>query len=347
MPRLFSFLAKSSFGARLALVLPLVLFFASCGSNERGENAGKGKLIIRLGHIGFPDSPFDKGAQKFKELLEARLPDRVEVRIYGSAQLGEDKEMLEGLRLGTLEMHVPSSVLHSVEPMFGVFDLPFLIQDRGQMDRIADGPLGEKFAKKLLEHDLVLLGFWENGFRMITNNVRPVVEPEDLKGIRIRTPKDPERVKLFEAFGASPTSMSYGEVFSALKQGVIDGQENPFSQIVPARFHEVQKYLSLSRHVYSPAYPVMSREYWGELDPEVQQAILDVAREVGRYHRELGEKEDARYREMLEKQMEITEIDQDAFAAAAEPLYEDYEKKFGSEIVTTIQSYRTPPAETP
>jgi TRAP-type C4-dicarboxylate transport system substrate-binding protein len=132
-----------------------------------------------------------------------------------------------------------------------------------------------------------------------------------------------------------------------LKQGVIDGQENPFSQIVPARFHEVQKYLSLSRHVYSPAYPVMSREYWERLDPEVRQAILDVAKKVGRYHRELGEKEDARYREMLEKHMEVTEIDQEAFAAAAEPLYEEYEKKFGSEIVNTIKSYRTTPAEMP
>jgi TRAP-type transport system periplasmic protein len=330
--------------ARITLLglLPVLVALASCGGG--GPN---GKLIIRMGHIGFPESPFDKGAQKFKELLEARLPDRVEVRIYGSAQLGEDKEMLEGLRLGTLEMHVPSSVLHSIEPMFGVFDLPFLIQDRTQMDRIADGPVGEKLTAKLLEHEIVLLGFWENGFRMITNNVRPVVRPEDLKGIRIRTPKDPERVKLFAAFGASPTSMSYGEVFSALKQGVIDGQENPFSQIVPARFHEVQKYLSLSRHVYSPAYPIMSREYFEGLDPEIREAILDVAREVGRYHRELGEQEDARYRTMLEQQMEVTEIDQEAFAAAAAPLYEEFEKKFGSEIVTTIQSYRTAAAEMP
>ena len=263
----------------LSLSLALVVFLGSLSGCGRSEKAN-GKLVIRLGHIGFPDSPFDLGAQKFKELLEKRLPGRVEVRIFGSAQLGEDKEMLEGLRLGTLEMHVPSSVLHSVEPMFGVFDLPFLVHDREQVERIAEGPVGDELRKKLLDHDLVLLGFWENGFRMITNNVRPVVRPEDLKGIRIRTPKDPERVKLFAAFGASPTSMSYGEVFSALKQGVIDGEENPFAQIVPARFYEVQKYLSISKHVYSPAYPVMSRQYFESLDEEVRKAILDVAREV-------------------------------------------------------------------
>lgn len=320
---------------RLLALLSLLLLTSSCAGTDSG------KLVIRLGHIGFPESPFDRGARKFKELLEARFPERVEVRIFGSAQLGEDKEMLEGLRLGTLEMHVPSSVLHSVEPMFGVFDLAFLVQDRGQIERIAEGPTGERFRQKLLEHDLVLLGFWENGFRMITNNVRPVVRPEDLEGIKIRTPKDPERVKLFKAFGANPTSMSFGEVFSALRQGVIDGQENPFSQIVPARFHEVQKYLSVSRHVYSPAYPLMSRQFFTSLDEDIQVGIRDVAEEVGRFHRELGKKEDARYRIMLEDELEITEIDFEAFAAKAGPLYEEFNVHYGPELVETIQSYRT------
>jgi tripartite ATP-independent transporter DctP family solute receptor len=303
-----------------------------------------GPRVIRLGHIGYPDSPYDLGAKKFKELLESRLPGRVEVRIFGSAQLGEDKEMLEGLRLGTLEMHVPSSVLHSVEPMFGLFDLPFLIQEREQMASIAGGPLGEKLAASLGDDDLVLLGFWENGFRMITNNVRPVRRPEDLRGIKLRTPKDPERMKMFAAFGASPTSMSFGEVFSALKQGVIDGQENPLSQIVPGRFYEVQRYLSLSRHVYSPAYPMMSRAYFESLDEDLQRAILDAAREVGRFHRELGAKEDERFRQLLEERMEVTEIDEAAFAAAAEPLYREFEEKFGTEMVETVRSYRGPSA---
>jgi tripartite ATP-independent transporter DctP family solute receptor len=321
----------------LSSSLALVVALADCGTGEKEGD----KLVIRLGHIGFPDSHYDRGARKFKELLEAKLGGRVEVRIYDSAQLGEDKEMLEGLRMGTLELHVPSSVLHSVEPMFGVFDLPFLIRDREQVERVAEGPVGEKLRKKLLEHDLVLLGFWENGFRMITNNVRPVVRPEDLKGIRIRTPKDPERVKLFAAFGATPTSMSFGEVFSALKQGVIDGEENPLSQIVPGRFHEVQRFLSTSNHVYSPAYPVMSRAYFESLDEETRNAILEVAREVGRYHRKLGEEEDARHLSFLREHMEVTEIDREAFEAAALPLYEDYEKKFGSELVETIESYRS------
>jgi tripartite ATP-independent transporter DctP family solute receptor len=320
------------------LALAVLGLLASCGKDEGGPR------VIRLGHIGYPDSPYDLGARKFKELLEARLPGRVEVRIFGSAQLGEDKVMLEGLRLGTLEMHVPSSVLHSVEPLFGLFDLPFLIEDREQVERIAEGPLGEKLKEALADDDLVLLGLWENGFRMITNNVRPVTRPEDLRGIRLRTPKDPERMKMFAAFGASPTSMSFGEVFSALKQGVIDGQENPLSQIVPGRFYEAQRYLSLSRHVYSPAYPVMSREYFEALDEDLRGAILETAAEVGRFHRELGEREDERFLELLEERMEVTAIDRAAFAAAAEPLYREFEEKFGAEIVETVRSYRKPSA---
>jgi TRAP-type transport system periplasmic protein len=316
------------------LALAIFGLFAACGGEKTGLR------VIRLGHIGYPDSPYDQGAKRFKELLEARLPGRVEVRIFGSAQLGEDKEMLEGLRLGTLEMHVPSSVLHSVEPLFGLFDLPFLIKDRRQIELIAEGPLGEKLSDALEDDDLVLLGFWENGFRMITNNVRPVTRPEDLRGIRLRTPKDPERMKMFAAFGASPTSMSFGEVFSALKQGVIDGQENPLSQIVPGRFYEVQRYLSLSRHVYSPAYPVMALSYFEGLDEDVRAAILEAAKEVGRFHRELGEKEDERFRELLEERMEVTEIDEAAFAAASEPLYREFEEKFGAEIVETVRSYQ-------
>jgi tripartite ATP-independent transporter DctP family solute receptor len=318
---------------RLHGLLALALL-ASCAREESGPR------VIRLGHIGYPDSPYDLGARKFKDLLESRFPGEVEVRIFGSAQLGEDKEMLEGLRLGTLEMHVPSSVLHSVEPLFGLFDLPFLIHDREQVERIAEGPLGEKLGEALVDDDLVLLGIWENGFRMITNNVRPVRTPKDLKGIRLRTPKDPERMKMFAAFGASPTSMSFGEVFSALKQGVIDGQENPLSQIVPGRFYEVQRYLSLSKHVYSPAYPLMSRKYFDGLDGELRAAILETAAEVGRYHRELGEKEDERFRALLKERMEVTEIDQDAFAAAAEPLYREFEERFGAEMVETVRSYR-------
>ena len=298
---------------------------AGCGSDTDGVR------VIRLGHIGFPDSPFDHGARHFKELVEARFPGQVEIRIFGTGQLGEDKEMLEGLRLGTLEMHVPSSVLHLVAPEFGVFDLPFLVEDRDHFERIAASEIGTGLEETLRrDHGLTLLAFWENGFRVITNNVRPVVTPADLDGIRLRTPKDPERVRLFETLGASPTSMSFGEVFSALRQGVVDGQENPLAQLTAARLHEVQRYLSVSNHVYTPAYPVMRTAWLEDLPEELQTGLREAAIETGDWLRDFLAGEDARLLAELDGQLAVNEVDHPAFAAAASPVFEHYETRFGA-----------------
>ena len=294
-------------------------------------DGGSGPTVIRLGHIGFPGSPFDHGARHFKELVEARFPGQVEIRIFGTGQLGEDKEMLEGLRLGTLEMHIPSSVMHSVAPEFGIFDLPFLIEDRDHFERIAAGEIGRGLEETLRrDHGLTLLAFWENGFRVITNNVRPVVTPADLDGIRLRTPKDPERVRLFETLGASPASMSFGEVFSALRQGVVDGQENPLAQLTAARLHEVQRYLSLSNHVYTPAYPVMRTAWLESLPEDLQTGLREAAVETGDWLREFLAEEDTRLLAGLEGQLAVNEVDLPAFAAAAAPVFEHYEERFGA-----------------
>ena len=303
-----------------------------------GGDGADGPQVIRLGHIGFPGSPFDHGARHFKELVEARFPGEVEIRIFGTGQLGEDKEMLEGLRLGTLEMHIPSSVMHSVAPEFGIFDLPFLIADRDHFERIAASSIGESLEATLQrDHGLTLLAFWENGFRVITNNVRPVVTPADLQGIRLRTPKDPERVRLFETLGASPTSMSFGEVFSALRQGVVDGQENPLAQLTAARLHEVQQYLSLSNHVYTPAYPVMRTAWFEGLPEEIQAGLREAAAETGDWLRDFLTGEDVRLLADLEGQLAVNEVNRPAFAAAAAPVFDHYETRFGAEWIETAR----------
>ena len=307
------------------------LFVAMLVAGGCGGAPESGLRVIRLGHIGFPGSPFDHGARRFKELVEARFPGQIEIRIFGTGQLGEDKEMLEGLRLGTLEMHVPSSVLHSVAPEFGIFDLPFLIESRDHFERVAGGEIGRDLAESLrTEHGLTLLAFWENGFRVITNNVRPVVTPADLRGIRLRTPKDPERVRLFETLGASPTSMSFGEVFSALRQGVVDGQENPLAQLTAARLHEVQQYLSLSNHVYTPAYPVMRAAWFEGLPTEIQAGLRQAAVETGDWLRDFLAEEDARLLAELEDQLAVNQVNLPAFATAASPVFEHYRARFGN-----------------
>jgi TRAP-type C4-dicarboxylate transport system substrate-binding protein len=173
---------------------------------------------------------------------------------------------------------------------------------------------------------------------VITNNGRPVVRPEDLRGIKLRTPKDPERVKLFKLLGASPTSMAFGELFTALRQGVVDGQENPLSQIVSARLYEVQTYLSLSRHVYSPAYPLMSRRFFDSLPEDVRRRLRDIAVEVGDFHRERGEILDAEYLAECRKYLQVTEIDRAAFEAASAPLYDEFTRRHGPELVDSVRA---------
>lgn len=314
---------------------------AACRQAETGVHITRGRpIVIRLGHIGIRGSLYDLGAQRFKQLVEARLPGRVEVRVFPASQLGDDREMLDGLRLGTLELHVPSSVLHGIEPLLGVFELPFLIEDRRQLERLYQGPLGVRIHEALRKRGLVLLAFWENGFRVITNNVRPIVTPADLHGIKLRTPKDPERVRLFQVLGANPASLAFSELFTALRQGAVDGQENPLAQIVSARLYEVQKFLSLSHHVYSPAYPIMARRYFDALPEDVRRVLVDAAEEAGRYQREVGQQQERTDLELCAKFLQITRIDRAAFLRAAAPLYDEFVGRVGQEPIEAARRAR-------
>jgi tripartite ATP-independent transporter DctP family solute receptor len=183
---------------------------------------------------------------------------------------------------------------------------------------------------------------WENGFRVITNNVRPVVKPDDLKGIKLRVPSGVWRVKMFRAYGANPTPLAYSEVFAALQAGVMDGQENPFPQIWGGKFHEVQKYLSLSDHVYTPAYSIVSERFWKTLPPDVQQTLAKISVEVGDFARQEGARMDKDLEEKMRKNLKVNEVDKDAFVGASKPVYEDFAKevKGGKELIDRILSLR-------
>ena len=330
-----------------ALVAVAALGSASCAPSGGGGTAAPGPVVVRLGHIGFPGSPFDHAAREFKRLVETRFPGRIEIRIFGTGQLGEDREMLEGLRLGTLEMHVPSSVLHSVVPEFGLFDLPFLIVSRTHFERVAASEIGDELTRLVAEREgLTLLAFWENGFRVITNNVRPVFEPADLAGIRLRTPKDPERMRLFETLGASPVSMSFGEVFTALRQGVVDGQENPLAQLAAARFHEVQRFLSVSNHVYTPAYPLVRTEWFESLAPELRQGLVEAAIGAGDHARAVLAGEDARLLAGFDGAPAVNEVDREAFARAAAPVFDHYRERFGAAWIESVHALIEAPTTT-
>ena len=212
------------------------------------------QLEIKLGHVGEPGSLFQMSADEFAKRANAKLAGKAKVVVFGSSQLGGDKEMMQKLKLGTLDMALPSTVMSSEVDLFGVFEMPYLVKDRAHMGRIEKEIFWPKLAPEAEKKGLKVLAVWENGYRHITNSKRPIKVPADLQGIKLRVPEGKWRVKMFQAYGANPSPMKFSELFTALQTGVMDGQENPFTQIYSAKLQEVQKYLSLSGHVYTPAY---------------------------------------------------------------------------------------------
>ena len=197
-------------------------------------------LELKFGHVGKPGSLFAESVENFAKIANAKLGSKAKVVVYGSSQLGDDKAGMQKLKLGTVDMWLPSSVMASIHDEFGVFDMPFIIKDRNHMKAVESKVL-PKITKNLdAKTGYQFIGVWENGFRHITNNVRPINVPADLKGIKLRTPKSKWRLKMFQSYGANPTPMAFSEVFTALKTGTMDGQENPYAQIASAKFQEVQ-----------------------------------------------------------------------------------------------------------
>jgi tripartite ATP-independent transporter DctP family solute receptor len=299
--------------------------------------------IIRMGHVGFPGSLFAVVNDEYAKRVNEALKGRYEVKVFHSSQLGSDEEMLKGIKVGVLEMFQPSTIMSTVDQKFGVFEMPYLFNNREHVKRVAsDAKIKEILFNPLPEKGLRLLGVWENGFRVITNNVRPIVKPEDMKGIKLRVPSGVWRVKMFRAYGANPTPLAYGEVFAALQAGVMDGQENPFPQIWGGKFFEVQKYLSLSDHVYTPSYAVISERFWKNQPPDVQQVLTKIAVEVGDFARQEGARMDKEILVKMQKTLKVNEVDKDAFVKASKPIYEEFAKeiKGGKELVDRILQLR-------
>jgi TRAP-type transport system periplasmic protein len=300
-------------------------------------------VTIRLGHVGFPGSLFDISGQKFAQEVNQALKGKVEVRVFHSSQLGSDEQMIKGIRVGAPEMQIPSTVMSTVDQRFGVFEMPYLIVSRAHIKKAAENPAVQKaLFEPLPARGIRVLGVWENGFRHITNNVRPIVRPDDLKGIKLRVPGGVWRVKMFQAYGANPSPMPFAEVYSALQSGVMDGQENPFSQISSAKFHEVQKFLSLTGHVYTPAFLIVSEDFWKKLPKDQQDTIARIAAQTGDFARSEGDRLDRELMSKLAPPMKSNDPDKEAFIKASAGVYDEFGKQVsgGAELIKTIQSLR-------
>jgi tripartite ATP-independent transporter DctP family solute receptor len=283
---------------------------------------------IKLGHVGEPGSLFQLSADEFAKRANARLAGKAKVVVYGSSQLGGDKEMLQKLKLGTIDMALPSTVMTSEIDTFGIFEMPYIVKDRNHMARIEKEIFWPSIAPAAEKKGLKVLAVWENGYRHITTNKQPVKVPADLKGIKLRVPEGKWRVRMFQEYGANPSPMKFSELFTALQTGVMDGEENPLTQIYSAKLQEVQKYLSLSGHVYTPAYLTVGTRRYNNLPADVRKVLEDTAKETQAYVYQTAATADTDLLAKLKQAgMQVNEVDKEAFIAASKPVYEDFSKE--------------------
>ena len=266
--------------------------------------------------------------------MAEKTDGRVEIQIFPADQLGGQRQEVEGLILGTHDMVLTSTmVISNFSDAAGVFDLPFIFSDRDHAYRVLDGEIGDEVAAELEKVGLKVLAYWENGFRHITNSVRPIEKPEDLVGLKIRVPESQVYIDTFTTLGAAATPIAFDELFSSLQLGVVDGQENPAGHVIHNAFYEVQDYISLTGHFYTAEPLLISAKLFASLPADIQQAMVEAAEEARDYERQLSIDNEAEYLEQIaEHGMTITEVDVAAFQEAVQPVYEKYSDKYGPMI---------------
>lgn len=302
------------------------------------SGASAADMTMKFGHVGAPGSLFEATVDNFAGCVNDAMAGKVEVQTFGSSQLGKDKELLQKLKLGQVEFSLPSSVMSSVDDSFGIFEMPYIISDRDHMRRV-QGEMMDVFQNAANANGYHIVGLAENGFRNITNNVRPINVPADLDGIKLRTPNGVWRLKMFQEYGANPTPMAFSDVFTALQTGVIDGQENPYAQIASAKFQEVQKYLSVTGHVYTPAYILMSKKKYDGLPADIQAGLTDCANKTQDFTYEKAAELEASLLKVIEDAgVAVNTADKAAFIEASKPIYMQFadEVEGGQDMIDTV-----------
>jgi tripartite ATP-independent transporter DctP family solute receptor len=286
------------------------------------------QIEIKFGHVGEPGSLFSTSADEYAKCANGKLGSKAKVTVYGSSQLGGDKELLQKVKLGTVDMALPSTVMSSEVDLFGVFEMPYLVKDRKHMAAIEKELFWPKLEPEVEKKGLKVLAVWENGYRHVTNSKRPINTPADLQGIKLRVPEGKWRVKMFQAYGANPSPMKFSEVFTALQTGVMDGEENPFTQIYSAKFQEVQKYLSLTGHVYTPAYVTVGAKKWATHPDDVRKVLEQCARDTQAFVYRSAERDDNDLLDKLKAAgMQVNTPNKEAFISASKPVYDEFAKE--------------------
>ncbi len=317
----------------IALVLTLVMIFALAAAAQAAPKT----YHLKIAHVNSQTHPAHLALVKFKEMVEEQTDGAVVVDIYDSSVLGGELEEIQQVIDGSLSaaMIMGMSNWQNMVPETAIEELPFMYPDVEHARAAFDGAYGDYVKENWIEPTgLKVLCFWESGFRHFTNNIRPIYTPDDMKDIKFRSAQSEIRVKMFEALGASATIINFSELYTALQQHTVDGQENPLSIITANGFYDVQKYLSLSGHFYSTALFIVNPDFWDSLPAEYQEIIQAASEECRDYDRQLSsESESEMIQTCKDHGMEVNEIDADAFKAAMNEVWALYTDRFGTDAV--------------
>ncbi|MDZ7861390.1 TRAP transporter substrate-binding protein [Acidovorax sp.] len=287
------------------------------------------------------EHPQAQGAQKFADLVAAKTNGRIAVKLFPGGTLGGDLQTVSALQGGTVEMTVLNAgILSAQAKEFGIYDFPFLFASPQEADAVTDGPFGKKLLDKLVAKNLVGLGYWELGFRNLTNSKKPITKAEDIAGLKIRVIQSPIYIDMFNALGANAVPMPFPELYTAMEQKAVDGQENPFSTILSSKFAEVQKHLTITRHMYNPQAVIVSKKFWDSLNPADQKAVTEAMAEATTFQRSVSRSQaDVALEELKKAGMQVTEFspaEVDKLRAKVKPVVEKHSDKVGAETVQEV-----------
>lgn len=318
----------------LGIALPVMLFAGTASAEVRAHTL-KFAAANNKGH------PQVTGMEKFAEIVKAKSGGKIDVKLFPGGVLGGDVQTVSALQGGVVEMLVLNAgILSSNVKAFGAVDLPFLFNSGEEADKVMDGAFGKSLAEKLPATGLVGLAYWELGFRNLTNNRRAVTKLEDIKGLKIRTLQSPIPIELFNSLGANAVPLPYTELYTALETGTVDGQENPFANIINAKFYEVQKYLTVTRHQYNPQIVLVSKKFWDGLNDDEKAILQSAATEARDFQRKVSREADAKALDEIKKTgMQVTELnaaETQKIRDAVKPLIDKFSADVGADTVSLL-----------
>ena len=305
--------------------------------------AAQAQTILKIGYATTKESHYGVGSSAFCDEVEKNTQGRYKCQQFPSSALGGEREQIEAVQLGTQDLvNTSTGPVGNFVPEVKIVDIPFLFRDYDHARKVMDGPIGQDILSKFPSKGLIALGWTENGFRHMTNNKRDIVKPSDAAGLKMRTMENKVHMDGYRTFGILPTPMAFPELFGALQQGTVDGQENPIPVILSSKFAQVQKHLSLTGHVYSPALLLMSPKIWAKLSDADKNIFTEAAKKAGAAQRKkVNDDENSGIAQLEKDGMKVTKVvDAAAFREALKPAYAGYAKEFGADNIKKIVDVR-------